>query len=238
VSREPPSFDLVVATVGRTDELGRLLDSLAAQDYERLRVVVVDQNDDERLAPILAGRALQLEHVRSVRGLSRARNAGLGLVEGDVVAFPDDDCTYPAGLLDEIARRFVADEELGGITGRVEDESGASSASWQRDAADLDRENVWNRANSATLFLRRSVVERVGTFDERLGIGSGEPWSSSEEIDYVVRAIDAGARIAYDPPSSCTTASCPTMRRSATGTAPAWATSSASTATPCAPSPA
>ena len=99
MSREPPSFDLVVATVGRTDELGRLLDSLAAQDYERLRVVVVDQNDDERLAPILAGRALQLEHVRSVRGLSRARNAGLRLIEGDVVAFPDDDCTYPHGLL-------------------------------------------------------------------------------------------------------------------------------------------
>ena len=199
MSREPPSFDLVVATVGRTDELGRLLDSLAAQDYERLRVVVVDQNDDERLASILAGRALQLEHVRSARGLSRARNAGLRLIEGDVVAFPDDDCTYPPGLLVEVAARLGSDVALDGLSGRVEDKSGAASASWKPDGAILERDNMWNRVNSAALFLRRSVVERVGPFDERLGLGSGEAWSSGEEIDYVIRAVDAGARVAYDP---------------------------------------
>jgi GT2 family glycosyltransferase len=199
VSRELPSFDLVVATVGRGEELGRLLDSLEAQQYPHLRVIVVNQGDEGDVASILSGRALDARHVRAPRGLSRARNAGLELVEGDVVAFPEDDCTYPPGLLAEVARRLVADETLGGVSGRVEDESGASSASWKRDAVDLDRENVWNRVNSAALFLRRRVVDRVGGFDERLGLGSGEPWSSSEEIDYVVRAVDAGARIAYDP---------------------------------------
>ena len=54
MSRALPSFDLVVATVDRTEELDRLLDSLAAQDYPRLRVIVVDQNEDERLVPILS----------------------------------------------------------------------------------------------------------------------------------------------------------------------------------------
>jgi hypothetical protein len=39
----------------------------------------------------------------------------------------------------------------------------------------------------------------VGTFDERLGLGSTEPWGSGEEIDYLVRAIRRGARIEYDP---------------------------------------
>ena len=199
MSRELPSFDLVVATVGRTAELERLLGSIEAQRYRPLRVIVVDQNDDERLAPILAGRALQLEHIRSARGLSHARNAGLELIESDVVAFPDDDSTYPPGLLAEVAQRLGADETLGGISGRVEDESGAASTSWRPDAAVLDRDNAWNRVNSAALFLRRDVVERVGTFDERLGLGSGEPWSSGEEVDYVLRAIGAGARIAYDP---------------------------------------
>ena len=53
--------------------------------------------------------------------------------------------------------------------------------------------------NSATTFLRRDVVERVGQFDERLGLGSPDPWASGEEVDYLIRAIDAGARIEYDP---------------------------------------
>jgi GT2 family glycosyltransferase len=59
----------------------------------------------------------------------------------------------------------------------------------------LTRENLWNRAISYALFLRREVVERVGCFDERLGL----PSSSGEEIDYLVRALHIGTRIEYDP---------------------------------------
>jgi hypothetical protein len=60
-------------------------------------------------------------------------------------------------------------------------------------------ETLWNRANSHTIFLRRNVVERVGPFDEALGLGSGTPWHSGEEIELLVRALRLGARIEYDP---------------------------------------
>ena len=42
-------------------------------------------------------------------------------------------------------------------------------------------------------------MERVGRFDESLGLGAGTPWSSGEEIDFLIRAVDAGGRIEYDP---------------------------------------
>ncbi|MET0560673.1 MAG: glycosyltransferase family A protein [Gaiellaceae bacterium] len=197
--RELPSFDLVVATVGRADELGRLLDSLEAQDYPSLRVVVVDQNDDLRAADLLGGRNLELVHLQSERGLSRARNVALGHVSADVVAFPDDDCVYPPGLLRRVAELFAHDDALDGLTGRAADSSGRSAPSWKYDAAQLTDDNLWNRAISFTIFLRRRVVERVGTFDDRLGLGSTEPWGSGEEIDFLIRAIRRGARIEYDP---------------------------------------
>ena len=199
MSREPPSFDLVVATVDRDDELGALLDSLEAQAYARLRVLVADQNVDERVAGLLAGRELDVLHLRAARGLSRARNAALEHVNADLVAFPDDDCVYPAGLLERVAARLDDDPRLDGLTGRAEDAAGASSPSWEEDAATLTNRNLWNRAISFTIFLRRAVVERVGPFDERLGVGSGEPWGSGEEIDYLLRALRTGATIEYDP---------------------------------------
>ncbi len=197
--RELPSFDLVVATVGRSDELGRLLDSLEAQEYPSLRVLVVDQNDDWELGELVAGRSVEVVHLHSPRGLSRARNAALEHLSADVVAFPDDDCAYPPGLLRRVAERFAADESLDGLTGRAADAAGRSAPSWKSDPARLTDDNLWNRAISFTIFLRRSVVERVGPFDERLGLGSAEPWSSGEEIDYLVRAARGGARIEYDP---------------------------------------
>jgi GT2 family glycosyltransferase len=199
VSRDSPSFDLVVATVGRTEQLRSLLDSLEAQGYAWLRTLLVDQNDDDRVATLLEGRELELVHMRSPRGLSRARNVALREVSADLVAFPDDDCTYPPGLLERVAERFLSEPELDGLTGRAEDASGRSSASWEDDAAILTRDNLWNRANAATTFLRRELVERVGPFDERLGLGSATRSASGEETDYLVRAVSAGARIAYDP---------------------------------------
>jgi glycosyltransferase involved in cell wall biosynthesis len=197
---ELPCFDLVLATVDRVEEPERLLESLERQTHRDLRVVLVDQNDDGRLdSPLRGHDALNFEHVPAPRGLSRARNVARPHLAADLVAFPDDDCVYPDDLLERVARRFAAEPSLDGLTGRAADSSGRSSASWRRDPALLTRENLWNRAVSYTLFLRRAVVESVGAFDERLGLGAGTPWSSGEEIDYLVRAIDAGARIAYDP---------------------------------------
>jgi glycosyltransferase involved in cell wall biosynthesis len=175
------TFDLVVATVGRTAELQRLLESLEAQTHRDFRVLVVDQNSDDRIAPLLDGRAL---HLRSPRGLSRARNAALPYLEADAVAFPDDDCIYPPDLLERVAAR-LADRD--GVTGR--------EPWWPAGAAMLTRDNLWNRAISFTIFLRRSLVERVGAFDEALGL----PSASGEETDYLIRALDSGARIDYDP---------------------------------------
>ena len=175
-----------MATVGRTDSPARLLASLERQTHRRFRVLLVDQNADERLASLVRP---GVERLRSEPGLSRARNAALVRVEADVVAFPDDDCTYPDDLLERVAQRFLNEPGIDGLTGRDD------SPGWATDAVVLTRDNVWNRAISFTIFLRSAVVARVGEFDERLGL----PGSSAEEIDYLVRAVDAGARIEYDP---------------------------------------
>lgn len=197
---ELPSFDLVLATVGRTSELEAFLGSLEAQSHMGFRVLLVDQNEDERLAPMLVEHGgLDVVHLRAERGLSRARNVALPEVRADVVAFPDDDCVYPADLLERVARRLTDDVGLDGLTGRSVDASGGSSASWKLDRTVLTQTNLWNRAISYTIFLRRGLVERVGGFDESLGLGAGTSWSSGEEIDYLVRAVRSGARIAYDP---------------------------------------
>ena len=197
---ELPSFDLVVATVDRVDPLEPLFESLERQTHPRFRVLIVDQNEDDRLASVVGAHpALGVVRLRSERGLSRARNRALPKLRADIVVFPDDDCEYANDLLERVARRMAAESSLDGLSGRSVGRDGSSSESWERDAALLSGENLWNRANSGAIFLRRSLVERVGTFDEQLGLGSGAPWSSGEEIDYLVRAVRTGAQIAYDP---------------------------------------
>ena len=201
---QPPDartkFDLVVATVDRTTDLAALVGTLEAQTHRDFRLIVVDQNDDQRVAELLERHpGLETLHLRSPRGLSRARNVAIPHLRAGLVAFPDDDCLYAPDLLARVAARFMVDPRLDGLSGRPADRDGHMVGRWPDRAQPITPETVWHTATSHTIFLRQDVVARVGAFDEALGLGSGTPWSSGEEIDYLVRALQVGARIEYDP---------------------------------------
>jgi len=198
-----PLVSLVVATVGRSVELDRFLAHVGKQTYQHLEVIVVDQNTDDRVRRVLDSycNRICIIHVHSAKGASKARNIGLKLSRGDIVAFPDDDCWYPPDLLASVVRFFELRRNWGGLTGRIMNEIGKVSGNARFDsiAGPIDLSNIWRRACAATLFLTRETVVHTGGFDEELGPGAGTPWGAAEDIEYPARAIKAGNPIFYDP---------------------------------------
>lgn len=194
-------FSLVVATLGRERELGRLFESLAIQTYDNFEVLVVDQNADDRIVPLIEKfqKKLGIVHLTSEPGLSRARNVGLEYAAGEVIAFPDDDCWYPPNVLQEVDTALRRSPLIDGITGRYSNDCGKTEGRWQKCSGAVGRENVWRTAISFTIFLRRELIGSIGEFDEQLGVGSGSRWGSGEETDYLLRALAKGAQIRYNP---------------------------------------
>jgi glycosyltransferase involved in cell wall biosynthesis len=194
-------FSLVVATRGRDAELATLFDSLLAQRRGDVEVIVVDQNPDERLAPVIAayeGRLPLLWRRTSVANACHARNLGLGLARAGIVGFPDDDCTYPPGLLDRVEAGFAADPALAALTGpAASPEGGLGSGRWRAEPGPITVANVWTSVIEFNLFLRREVALAIGGFDERLGPGT--PYGSAEGNDLVLRTIRAGHAARYEP---------------------------------------
>lgn len=192
-------FSLVVATIGRIRELEDLFQSLSLQTHRDFEVILVDQNDDDRLAwidtspypfPIIRTRS-------NVHHLSHARNVGLGKAIGDIVAFPDDDCAYPPDLLGRVDEAFRKQLDLGVRTGpAVTLAGGSSSGRWRKDLGEIDLKNVWLCAIAFNMFIRRTLVLSIGGFDEHLGVGG--QFGSAEDSDLVLRAVRAGWRGWYD----------------------------------------
>jgi len=200
------SIDLLIGTIGRTREVVRLFDSLAGQSNGNFRAIVLDQNDDARLDPIVERyrTAFSIEHIRLPKGgRSRAMNHGLERVAADIIGFPDDDCWYPATLLENVADFFRTHAKVDGVCGRTLDEHGRpTQLRWDSQAGPVTKRNLFRRSIACTTFYRRHVVDVVGRFDESFGIriaATGEVVGAGEESDYLLRAMAAGLRQSYEP---------------------------------------
>jgi glycosyltransferase involved in cell wall biosynthesis len=193
-------FSLVVATLGRSDELRALFDSLVAQTFKDFEVIVVDQNADDRLAwmDIFERYPFPLTHHRfEIRHVACARNVGWRATQGEIVGFPDDDCLYPPNLLAMVDAGFRNQPGLSFRTGPAVTPDGEfSSMRWQQLSGDISLENVWFSAIAFNIFMARNLIRGIGGFNEVMGVGGFV--GSGEETDLVLRAIRTGARGWYD----------------------------------------
>ena len=195
-----PCLSLVCCTVDRADKIVRLLESLCQQTRTDFELIIVDQNPPGMLDPVLAPFVdrLSIVHVRSERGLSRARNVGIAACRGALIGFPDDDCWYPQGLVTQLTGLFDAQPGLGLITGRTLDAHNVESLGlFMPGDASIARSNIWLVGNSNAIFIRADVARAIGGFDETLGVGAATGFRSGEETDFVLRALASGAQGAF-----------------------------------------
>ena len=192
-------ISLILATVGRTVELNRLFDSLAAQIFHDFDVVVVDQNHDNRLQPVLQRAQCLGIMVRRLRhrppNLALARNAGIAVATGRWLGFPDDDCWYEPDMLSRVMLRSRhADRPQGVLCHWVEQNvpQPPGLLSWERSSQFRDFP-----VSSITLFFERALVQKAGGFDGRLGVGQW--FGAGEETDLLLRLLRHGATIAHEP---------------------------------------
>ena len=194
-------FSLIVCTLGRVQEVDRLLASLETQTYKEIEVLLVDQNHDDLLDPVLRAHPnLEIRHLHSAPGLSRARNVGLRLARGGIIAIPDDDCWYPGHLLMSVSKWLDDNLDFDVLsTIKRSADNAPVGLKWPNSACQVTPENVWDSAISSTIFMRRSVTDRVGLFNEGIGVGAPSKYQSGEETDYLLRALEMGFHIWYEP---------------------------------------
>lgn len=188
------SLSVVIPTHDRPEALARLLSSIMQSDGPSVEVVVVDDgspahtyDDAEESYPGVSW----LREARS--GPARARNAGWQKTTGDIVVFVDDDCVLAPETLGAL-RSALADFDAVGAT--IEPlERGRLIADFMHAehlvCHKVDDGNVrW--LVTACIGVRRSALEALGGFDERLTHGG-------EDVDLSFRLREAGLRLSVCP---------------------------------------
>ena len=197
-----PAISLVVSTRGSTSNFAQLFDSLDAQTFRDFDVIVVDQNDDDRVRrQIAAPRTFPVTYLATpdMRGASIGRNVGWRASRAEVILFPDDNCWYPANFLEHgLAVMAALPSDI--LTGRPADESGATIlGSFEAVAGRITRASIWTTGIEWVMFVRRATLAALDGYDGDIGVGAATPWQACELQDLVLRAIDAGYTCYYDP---------------------------------------
>jgi GT2 family glycosyltransferase len=114
-----------------------------------------------------------------------------------LVAFTDDDCTVTPGWLAALTEPFATVPRVALVFGNVlagpHDPRTSFVVSYRRDGTQLVRSMRDKRRTegiAGCMALRRSAWSQLAGFDEQLGTGSR--FRSAEELDFVIRALQAG----------------------------------------------
>ncbi|MEV7024091.1 glycosyltransferase, partial [Kitasatospora sp. NPDC093558] len=217
---DAPLISVVVCTHDRADMLRDCLDSVLRVDYPRFEVIAVDNAPHSEAAARLV-RERYLGRVRYLRepivGLARARNRGLAVAAGQLIAYVDDDIVVDRSWLAAIAEAFAGDRRTGCVTGLIlpaELATEAQAAVVRH--ADFDKGFAvrrWSLADpppdplfpftagrfgsGGNMAIRAALLRSLGGFD--LATGPGTPARGGEDLLAFFRVLADGYALVYQP---------------------------------------
>lgn len=116
------NISVVVVTFNRAEMLKEILSSLAEQIRCPDEVIIVDNNSTDNTKEIVDSfrGSINIIYVLE-RGVSiaSARNAGVKMASGDIVAFTDDDCVADKEWLYYLEMNFLRDPSIGMVGGEI-----------------------------------------------------------------------------------------------------------------------
>jgi glycosyltransferase involved in cell wall biosynthesis len=190
-----PFVSVVVPFYNEEQYLDRCIQALLAQDYapDRYEIILVDDGSvdasDEIARRRLDTQRGQLPRMTYVRlrhgGLSAARNAGLTLAQGEIIAYIDGDALAAPGWLTGLVVAFEDDPCVGIVGGKVNILNGdvpfAQFVHWIHyywpDCARGERILVIG----TNMAFRRTVFEQVGGFLNNF-------WQRGDETAFLLKA--------------------------------------------------
>jgi GT2 family glycosyltransferase len=190
------AVSVVVPSHGRRLRLRWLLNALQEQTLpaDRWEVVVVHDYDDRDTHETFERHPLtetgQLRHIRiepGTGGAARQRNLGWRAARAPLIAFTDDDCRPDPGWLQQLLA--TAERHPGAIVqGKtLADplENDVYASPHHRTVQEFDPPGEF--AQTCNILYPRTVLERIGGFDEQMRAPAGE------DLDINLRARAAGA---------------------------------------------
>ena len=166
------------------------LNSVLAQDYQPLEIIVVNDHSTDRTAEIARSFAYVQVLSPTGKGVASVWNDGIAAAKGELVAFLSHDDLWTPDKLRLQVHYLLEHPEIHYVIARVQFfiEPGCAIPSGFRKEL-LEQDHVGRVPE--TLVARKRLFDTIGKFDPRL--------STAEDVDWFARAHDCGVPMAVIP---------------------------------------
>ncbi len=169
-----PLVSVIIPTFNRAMWLHEAIDSVLAQDYPRIELIVVDDGSTDSTPGVVRTYGAALTFMRqSHRGVSAARNQGVAAARGELIAFLDsDDLWLPHKATAQVAQFQQCPTLQACYTDEI----------WIRGGVRVNPRRIHQKYSGwifrqslprctispSSMMMRRTQWDRLGGFDERL----------------------------------------------------------------------
>ena len=171
--------------------LREAIESVLEQTQKADEFIVVDDGSTDASAEIVASYGDAIRYIfQENHGAAHARNQGLEIAAGHVVAFIDADDVWVKDKLERQMRHLTDNPSVDYSTGKIRHFLEEGKAIPKGFKEELLTQDVDGRL-LGTLLARRSVFDRVGKFDPTLRVAHDVDWFvRAEELDISRAALD------------------------------------------------
>lgn len=171
---EPGLVSVVIPAFNGAKYIGETIESILAQTYRPLEVLVVDDGSTDATGEIVQRFGDPVRYIRQQNaGTAAARNRAVAESRGEFIALLDQDDLWVPHKLERQIPRFAEDAQIGLVFAGIEffdTKSGKITATYfpgdELDLCDLLAHVV---LPVQTILFRRSALEKIGPFDTTLG---------------------------------------------------------------------
>lgn len=180
---EQLSVSVVVPVYNGEAFLREAIQSIQRQDWGTAEIIIIDDGSTDRTAEIVAGFGDRVRYVQqSNLGAAAARNRGIKMAAGNVIAFLDADDLWLEHTLSLQLQKLQADPSMQMVRGYTQR---THLIAVQSDESKW--ENVgeaWPALSLGSAIMSKPVFDSVGYLDESLPF--------NEDVDWFLRAKETG----------------------------------------------
>jgi len=215
-----PLVTVAVCTRDRAEDLAFCLEAIKRLAYANLEVLVIDNAPKNDASRELVKKRFPGFHYKAEPrpGLDWARNRAIHEAKGEIIAFTDDDVIVDPDWVHRLARIFTTEPDVMAVTGLVapselETEAqilfenyGGFGRGFKRKTLPLDQEKGRRRythleagglGTGANMAFRKSVFEKIGSFDPALDVGTVT--QGGGDLEMYFRVVQEGYTLVYEP---------------------------------------